>query len=88
VERYPDHELGGMAGVYNLNQYVEHKTYVAYAIEKGYRHEADPDAVTTVEMRNQESANRLGRLRPGRRRAIPICGQRLTFDAARRPTQR
>jgi integrase len=37
VERYFDHEIGGVAGVYNLNQYVEQKTYVAYAIENKVR---------------------------------------------------
>jgi integrase len=37
VERYLDHEIGGVAGTYNLNQYVGQKTYVAYAIENKVR---------------------------------------------------
>ena len=32
VERYLDHEIGGVAGTYNLHEYAEQKTYVAYAI--------------------------------------------------------
>jgi hypothetical protein len=37
VERYLDHEIGGVAGTYNLNAYAEQKTYVAYAIENKVR---------------------------------------------------
>jgi integrase len=37
VERYLDHEIGGVAGTYNLHQYAEQKTYVAYAIENKVR---------------------------------------------------
>jgi hypothetical protein len=37
VEQYLDHEIGGVAGTYNLNQYVEQKTYVAYTIENKVR---------------------------------------------------
>ena len=37
MERYLDHEIGGVAGTYNLNQYIEQKTYVAYAIENKVR---------------------------------------------------
>jgi integrase len=33
VDRLLDHEIGGVAGTYNLYAYVEHKRYVAYAIE-------------------------------------------------------
>ena len=33
VERYLDPEIGGIAGTYNLHEYVEQKTYVAYAID-------------------------------------------------------
>jgi integrase len=33
VERLLDHDIGGVAGTYNLYAYVEQKTYVAYAIE-------------------------------------------------------
>jgi integrase len=37
VERYLDHEIGGVAGTYNLNRYLEQKTYVADAIENKVR---------------------------------------------------
>ena len=37
VERYLDHEIGGVAGTYNLNEYAPQKTYVAYAIENQVR---------------------------------------------------
>src|SRR5580704_1382105 len=37
VERYLDHEIGGVAGTYNLQEYAEQKTYVAYAIENKVR---------------------------------------------------
>ena len=37
VERYLDHEIGGVAGTYNLHEYAEQKTYVAYAIENKVR---------------------------------------------------
>jgi hypothetical protein len=37
VEQYLDHEIGGVSDTYNLNQYVEQKTYVAYAIENRVR---------------------------------------------------
>jgi hypothetical protein len=37
VERYLDHEIGGLAGTYNLHEYAEQKTYVAYAIENKVR---------------------------------------------------
>jgi integrase len=33
VERLLDHDIGGVAGTYNLYAYVKHKTYVADAIE-------------------------------------------------------
>ena len=37
VERYLDHEIAGVAGTYNLNDYPAQKTYVAYAIENRVR---------------------------------------------------
>jgi hypothetical protein len=37
VERYLDQEIGGVAGTYNLHEYAEQKTYVAYAIENKVR---------------------------------------------------
>ncbi len=37
VERYLDHEIGGVAATYNLSDYTEQKTYVAYAIENQVR---------------------------------------------------
>jgi hypothetical protein len=37
VERLRDHDIGGVAGTYNLYAYLEHKTYVAYAIENRVR---------------------------------------------------
>jgi integrase len=37
VERYLDHEIAGVAGTYNLHQYLEQKRYVAYAIENKVR---------------------------------------------------
>ena len=37
VERYLDHEIAGVAGTYNLNDYAAQKTYVAYAIENRVR---------------------------------------------------
>ena len=37
VERLLDHEIGGVAGTYNLYAYVGQKTYVAYAIENKVR---------------------------------------------------
>jgi hypothetical protein len=37
VERYLDHEMGGVAGTYNLYEYAEQKTYGAYAIENKVR---------------------------------------------------
>lgn len=37
VERLMDHEIGGVAGTYNQYAYLEHKTYVAYAIENKVR---------------------------------------------------
>ena len=37
VERYLDHEIPGVAGTYNLNDYAAQKTYVAYAIENRVR---------------------------------------------------
>jgi integrase len=37
VERLLDHDIGGVAGRYDLYAYVEHKTYVAYAIENKVR---------------------------------------------------
>ena len=32
-----DHEIGGVSGTYNLYAYVEHKRYVACAIENTVR---------------------------------------------------
>jgi integrase len=37
VDRLLDHEIGGVSGTYNLYAYVEHKKYVAYAIENQVR---------------------------------------------------
>lgn len=37
VERYLDHEIGGVAGTYNLNDYADQKASVAYAIENQVR---------------------------------------------------
>ena len=37
VQRYLDHEIAGVAGTYNLNDYAAQKTYVAYAIENRVR---------------------------------------------------
>jgi len=37
VERYLYHEIGGVAGTYNLHAYAEQKAYVAYAIENKVR---------------------------------------------------
>jgi integrase len=37
VDRLLDHEIGGVSGTYNLYDYVEHKRYVAYAIENMVR---------------------------------------------------
>jgi hypothetical protein len=36
VERYLDHEIGGVAGTYNLHEYAAEKTYVAYALKIRY----------------------------------------------------
>jgi hypothetical protein len=51
VERYLDHEIGGVAGTYNLHEHAEQKTYVAYAIEnkvcEGDRQEEDSHAAAT-----------------------------------------
>ena len=37
MERYLDHEITGVAGTYNLNEYAAQKTYVPYAIENRVR---------------------------------------------------
>jgi hypothetical protein len=37
VDRLLDHEIGGVAGIYNQYAYVEQKTYVVYAIENTVR---------------------------------------------------
>jgi hypothetical protein len=37
VERYLDHEIGGVAGTYSLHEYAAQKTYVAYALENQVR---------------------------------------------------
>jgi integrase len=37
VERYLDHEIGGVAGIYNLYDYEAEKRTVAYAIENKVR---------------------------------------------------
>jgi hypothetical protein len=37
VNRLLDHEIGRVAGTYNLHDSVEQKRFVAYAIEKGVR---------------------------------------------------
>jgi hypothetical protein len=37
VDRLLEREIGGVAGTYNLYDYVEHKRYVAYAIENQVR---------------------------------------------------
>jgi hypothetical protein len=54
VERYLDHEIGGVAGTYNLNDYAQQKTYVDYAIENsvrqaiGMREDSDAAAIEGV----------------------------------------
>jgi integrase len=45
VERYIDHEIGGVAGIYNLYQYEVEKRTVAYAIENKVREALGREAI-------------------------------------------
>lgn len=45
VERYIDHEIGGVAAVYNLYEYETEKRTVAYAIENKVREALGKDAI-------------------------------------------
>lgn len=45
VERYIDHEIGGVAGIYNLHDYETEKRAVAYAIENKVREALGREAI-------------------------------------------
>jgi len=45
VERYIDHEIGGVAGVYNLHAYETEKRFVAFAIENKVREALGMEAI-------------------------------------------